>query len=73
MLNLPFRDQPIFLAYRLLNIYQNTKIVKNVNTSKQVCFFRKACFLSVSSAVLQKNISKYTILLMTVNQFMNTV
>ena len=50
----------------------NTKVF-NINASKKVCFFRKACFLSGRPATLQKNISKYTKLLITANQFMNTV
>ena len=52
--------------------HKDTKVF-NINTSKHVCFFRKGCFLSGRSATLQKNTSKYTVLLITVNQFMKKV
>ena len=56
-----------FYIYLDTKTFYNNMKVFNINTSKQVCFFRKACFLSGRSAALQKNISKYTILLITIN------
>ena len=49
------------------------EVTFNINTSKQACFFCKAYFLSGRSPTFQKNISKYTVHLVTVNHFMDTV